>query len=51
MKLTMEIPDAIMQEVRLRAAELEVSVNQFVSEAVEEKIARDLEQIKPGESA
>ena len=46
MKITIEIPDSIMQEARLRAAGLGVSVNQFVSEAMEEKVARD-EQIEP----
>jgi len=49
--LTIEIPDPIMQEVSLRAAELGVSVNQFVSEAMEEKVARKLEQIEPKNSA
>ena len=45
MKITIEIPDSIMREARLKAAELGVSVNQFVSEAMEEKVTRD-EQIE-----
>jgi predicted HicB family RNase H-like nuclease len=33
-----------MQEARLKAAELGISLHQFVSEAMEEKLATQLEQ-------
>jgi hypothetical protein len=45
--MTIEIPDAIIREARLRAAELGVAVHQFVSEAMEEKLAKQVESIDP----
>jgi hypothetical protein len=45
--MTIEMPESIMREVRLKAAELGISVDQFVSEAMEEKLATQFEQIEP----
>jgi hypothetical protein len=42
--MTVEIPDAIMQEARRKAAELGIPVYRFVSEAMEEKLATQFEQ-------
>jgi predicted HicB family RNase H-like nuclease len=44
MKMTIEMPESMMREARLKAAELGISVDQFVSEAMEEKIARQFQQ-------
>jgi hypothetical protein len=41
------MPDEVIREARLKAAELGISVRRFVSEAMEEKLARELEQIEP----
>jgi predicted HicB family RNase H-like nuclease len=45
--MTMEMPESIMREVRLKAAELGISVDEFVSEAMEEKLETPFEQIEP----
>ncbi len=43
MKTTLEIPDVIFRRAKAKAAEQKVPLRQFVSEAVEEKLAA-----KPG---
>lgn len=39
MKTTLEIPDAVIREAKVNAAERGISLRQFVTEAVEEKLA------------
>jgi hypothetical protein len=46
MKTTLEIPDVIFRRAKAKAAEQNVPLRQFVSEAVEEKLAA-----KPGSGA
>jgi len=46
-KITIDMPDEVIREARLKAAELGISVYQFVSEAMEEKVARESEQLEP----
>jgi hypothetical protein len=41
MKITLEIPDETFREVKARAALRENAVQQFVTEALEEKIRRE----------
>ena len=41
------MPDEVIQEAKLKAAELGISLNRFVSEAMEEKLARDSKQVEP----
>ena len=47
MKTTIDMPDEVIREAKLKAAELGISLNRFVSEAMEEKLARDVQQIEP----
>ena len=47
MKTTIDMPDEMIREAKLKAAELGISLNRFVSEAMEEKLARDSKQIEP----
>jgi hypothetical protein len=46
-KITIDMPDETMREARLKAAELGISVHRFVSEAMEEKLVGESEQIEP----
>jgi len=46
-KTTIDMPDEVIREAKLKAAELGISLNRFVSEAMEEKLARDVQQIEP----
>jgi hypothetical protein len=39
MRTTVDIPDALLARARVRAAELGVSLKEFVAEAVTEKVA------------
>ena len=40
MKTTLEIPDPVFRKAKARAAERGIPLRQFVTEAVEEKLAR-----------
>ena len=39
MRTTVDIPDALLTKARVRAAELGVSLKEFIAEAVTEKVA------------
>lgn len=39
-KTTLEIPDTVFRKAKARAAERKIPLRQFVTEAVEEKLAR-----------
>ncbi|MBZ5635283.1 MAG: hypothetical protein LAO55_19330 [Acidobacteriia bacterium] len=39
MRTTVDIPDAVLERARIRAAELGISLKKFVAEAVTEKVA------------
>jgi len=38
MRTTVEIPDAVLRRAKARAAELKISLRQFIAEAVAEKV-------------
>lgn len=43
MKTTLEIPDPVFRKAKAKAAERGIPLRQFVTEAVEEKLARPIE--------
>jgi hypothetical protein len=47
MKTTLEIPDAVFRRAKAKAAERGVPLRQFVTEAVEEKLATTASSGKP----
>ena len=47
MKTTLEIPDAVFRRAKAKAAERGVPLRQFVTEAVEEKLASVSSSAKP----
>ncbi len=47
MKTTLEMPDAVLRKAKARAAERGVPLRQFVTEAVEEKLAAPATSDKP----
>lgn len=47
MKTTLEMPDAVLRRAKAKAAERGIPLRQFVTEAVEEKLAAPAAQEKP----
>ena len=47
MKTTLEIPDAVFRKAKAKAAECGIPLRQFVTEAVEEKLAAPPPDDKP----
>jgi hypothetical protein len=41
-KTTLEIPDHVFRKAKVKAAELRIPLRQFVSEAVEQRLAADI---------
>ena len=42
MRTTVDIPDAVLDRARVRAAELGISLKRFVAEAVTQKVANNV---------
>lgn len=49
--MTFEIPDALFGKAKSKAAERGQSLKQFVTEALQEKLASRTDSIRPGEPA
>lgn len=46
MKTTLEMPDAVLRKAKAKAAERGIPLRQFVTEAVEEKLALSKESVE-----
>ena len=51
MKTTIEIPDPLFRKAKSTAAERSQSLKEFVTEALQEKLAVNASKVRPGEPA
>ena len=49
MKTTIEIPDPLFRKAKSKAAERSQTLKEFVTEALQEKLAVNMNKVRPGE--